>query len=180
MAGTTRPSSTRPPMRVHAMGTIGIILEGMHCPFCHSAETKVIDTRIGEDGYSIRRRRQCLHCQKRFTTMETTTLLVQKRSGDLEPFTRDKVVSGVRKACQGRPVKEEDLKRLGMQVEEDLRSQGLATVPSDVVGRAILKPLRALDKVGYIRFASIYQNYSDLDDFQHAIDELRHDDDLTQ
>ncbi|RSX55689.1 transcriptional regulator NrdR [Bifidobacterium dolichotidis] len=148
----------------------------MHCPFCHSAETKVIDTRISEDGFSIRRRRQCLHCNNRFTTMETTTLLVKKRSGDVEPFNREKIIAGVRNACHGRPVKEEDLKRLGMQVEEDLRAQGLATIPSDVVGKAILKPLRALDVVGYIRFASIYQNYKNLDDFQRAIDDLRAED----
>ena len=80
----------------------------MHCPYCHHSETKVIETRVSEDGYSIRRRRLCLHCNRRFTTLETTTLLVEKRSGSLEPFNRDKVISGVRKACQGRPVQESE------------------------------------------------------------------------
>lgn len=146
---------------------------GMHCPYCQNADTKVIDTRINDDGYSIRRRRQCMACGRRFSTMETTTLLVRKRSGNLEPFNRDKVISGVRKACQGRPIKEEDLKMLGQKVEEDLRSQGLAQVESDEVGKAILKPLRELDEVAYLRFASVYQNFENLEDFQKAIDALR-------
>ncbi len=150
------------------------MVEFMHCPYCHHAETKVVETRVSEDGYSIRRRRMCLYCNKRFTTLETTTLLVEKRSGSLEPFNRDKVISGVRKACQGRPVKENDLKMLGQRVEEDLRSTGQAQVTSDEVGKAILKPLRDLDEVAYLRFASVYQNFENLDDFQSAIDELKH------
>lgn len=121
----------------------------MHCPFCQNPDTKVIDTRISDDGYSIRRRRVCPKCNKRFTTVETSMLLVTKRSGGAEPFSRDKVISGVRKACQGRPVKEEDLKLLGQKVEEDLRSRGLAEVTSGEVGKAILKPLRDLDVVAY-------------------------------
>ena len=91
----------------------------------------------------------------------------------VEPFSRDKVISGVRKACQGRPVREEDLKLLGQKVEEDLRSRGLAEVTSDEVGKAILKPLRDLDVVAYLRFASVYQNFAGLEDFQSAIDGLR-------
>lgn len=100
-------------------------------------------------------------------------LLVAKRSGNVEPFDRNKVIAGVRKACQGRPIKEEDLKMLGQRVEEDLRSRGLAEVKSDEVGRAILKPLRKLDEVAYMRFASVYQNFENLADFQRAIDELQ-------
>ena len=105
--------------------------------------------------------------------METSTLLVVKRSGNVEPFSRDKVISGVRKACQGRPIREEDLKMLGQRVEEDLRSRGLAQIDSDEVGRAILKPLRDLDEVAYLRFASVYRNFSNLADFENAIRELR-------
>lgn len=114
-----------------------------------------------------------MSCGKRFTTMETTLLLVRKRTGDLEPFDRGKVVAGVRKAGQGRPIKEEDLKMLGQRVEEDLRARGLAQIESDDIGRAILKPLRELDEVAYMRFASVYQNFENLDDFQKAIDDLR-------
>lgn len=145
----------------------------MHCPFCQNSDTKVIDTRISEDGHSIRRRRVCPKCNRRFTTVETSMLLVTKRSGGTEPFNRDKVISGVRKACQGRPVKEEDLKLLGKKVEEDLRSRGLAEVTSDEVGKSILEPLKELDVVAYLRFASVYQNFEGLDDFQQAIDQLR-------
>ena len=151
---------------------VHVILGSMHCPFCQNPDTKVIDTRISDDGHSIRRRRVCPKCSKRFTTVETSMLLVTKRSGGVEPFSRDKVISGVRKACQGRPVREEDLKLLGQKVEEDLRSRGLAEVTSDEVGKAILKPLRDLDVVAYLRFASVYQNFAGLEDFQSAIDGL--------
>ena len=144
----------------------------MHCPFCQNPDTKVVDTRISDDGHSIRRRRECTHCGKRFTTVESTMLLVLKNSGNVEPFDRNKVISGVRKACQGRPINEDDLKALGQRVEEDLRSRGLAQVRSEDVGRAILEPLRELDVVAYLRFASVYQNFENLDDFQRAIDEL--------
>ncbi|WEV41574.1 transcriptional regulator NrdR [Bifidobacterium sp. ESL0682] len=147
----------------------------MHCPFCQNNDTKVVDTRISEDGHSIRRRRECPECGRRFTTVETTMLLVTKRSGNLEPFNRQKVIDGVRKACQGRPIDEGALKQLGQQVEEDLRSQGLAQVKSEDIGKAILKPLRELDEVAYLRFASVYQNFSGLADFQNAIDDLKRD-----
>ena len=100
-------------------------------------------------------------------------LLVRKRSGNVEPFDRKKVVSGVRKACQGRPINEDDLRTLGQRVEEDLRARGLAEVDSDDVGKAILAPLRELDEVAYLRFASVYQNFDGLEDFQRAIDDLR-------
>ncbi|MEE0654787.1 transcriptional regulator NrdR [uncultured Bifidobacterium sp.] len=145
----------------------------MYCPFCQNPDTKVIDTRISDDGHSIRRRRECPKCGRRFSTVETATLLVRKRSGNVEQFDRNKVVAGVRKACQGRPINEDDLKLLGQKVEESLRAQGIAEVPSEEVGKAILKPLRDLDEVAYLRFASVYQNFEDLNDFQHAIDDLR-------
>lgn len=154
-------------------GVFHAIVVGMHCPFCQQPDTKVVDTRISEDGYSIRRRRECLKCHKRFTTVETTMLLVTKRSGNSEPFDRNKVISGVRKACQGRPIKEDDLKMLGQRVEEDLRSRGLAEVRFEDVGKAILAPLKELDEVAYLRFASVYQNFNGLVDFQHAIDQLK-------
>lgn len=147
----------------------------MHCPFCQNSDTKVVDTRIGEDGHVIRRRRECPKCGKRFTTIETTMLLVAKRSGGVESFDRDKVISGVRKACQGRPIDENALKQLGQKVEDDLRSQGAAQVKSEDIGKAILKPLKDLDEVAYLRFASVYQNFNGLDDFQRAIDDLKCD-----
>ncbi|MFT8704242.1 transcriptional regulator NrdR [Bifidobacterium aquikefiricola] len=148
----------------------------MHCPFCQNSETKVVDTRISDDGFAIRRRRECPKCGRRFTTVETSSLMVLKRSGNAEAFNRDKVISGVRKACQGRPINEDDLRALGQKVEEDLRSLGAAQVDSDEVGRAILKPLRKLDEVAYLRFASVYQNFNGLTDFEHAIEDLRSED----
>ena len=145
----------------------------MHCPFCQSQETKVIDTRVSEDGYSIRRRRECIVCSKRFTTQESMVLMVVKRGGNAEPFNREKVVSGVRKACKGRPIDEEELKLLGIRVERDLRSRGVSEVKAEEVGLAILEPLRQLDEVAYMRFASVYQHFNSLDDYSQAIESLK-------
>ena len=145
----------------------------MHCPFCRHTDSKVIDSRTTEDGTAIRRRRACPECGRRFTTIETATLLVVKRSGVTEPFSRNKVVSGVRKACQGRPVTEDQLAQLAQRVEEAIRAMGVAELPAHEVGLAILGPLRELDVVAYLRFASVYQAFESLDDFDQAIAELR-------
>lgn len=145
----------------------------MHCPFCRHSDSRVIDSRTSDDGSSIRRRRQCPECQKRFTTVETASLMVTKRSGATEPFSRDKVIAGVRKACQGRPVTDADLALLAQQVEEALRSTGAASIDAQEIGLAILDPLKELDQVAYMRFASVYQAWDSLEDFNRAIDELR-------
>lgn len=147
----------------------------MRCPFCHNPDSRVVDTRIAEDGQSIRRRRECTRCKRRFTTIETSSFSVVKRSGVVEPFSREKVKNGVRKACQGRPVSDRDLALLAQQVEEELRSTGVAKVSSDEVGRAVLPYLRRLDEVAYLRFASVYSSFQSLDDFERAIAELRAD-----
>ena len=145
----------------------------MYCPFCRHPDSRVIDSRTAEDGAAIRRRRSCPECGRRFTTVETAALLVVKRSGVTEPFSRDKVVSGVRKACQGRPVTEDQLAQLAQRVEEAVRASGVAELPTHEVGLAILGPLRELDLVAYLRFASVYQAFESLDDFEKAIAELR-------
>ncbi|WP_418277237.1 transcriptional regulator NrdR [Isoptericola jiangsuensis] len=145
----------------------------MHCPFCRHADSRVVDSRTSDDGSSIRRRRQCPECQRRFTTIETASLSVVKRSGATEPFSRDKVVGGVRKACQGRPVSADDLALLAQKVEETLRSSGSAEIDAYEIGLAILGPLRELDEVAYLRFASVYQAFDSLDDFETAITSLR-------
>lgn len=145
----------------------------MHCPFCRHTDSKVIDSRATEDGTAIRRRRACPECGRRFTTIETATLLVVKRSGVTEPFSRDKVVTGVRKACQGRPVTEDQLAQLAQRVEETIRASGVAELPTHEVGLAILGPLRELDVVAYLRFASVYQAFESLEDFDRAIADLR-------
>ena len=145
----------------------------MHCPFCHHPDTRVVDSRTADDGASIRRRRQCPECGRRFTTSETASLTVVKRNGVVEPFSRAKVISGVRKACQGRPVSEDQLARLAQQVEEAVRSAGRAEVDAHDVGVSVLAPLRALDEVAYLRFASVYQSFDSLEDFETAIERLR-------
>ena len=145
----------------------------MHCPFCHNPDSRVVDTRIADDGASIRRRRECTSCKKRFTTLETSSFQVVKRSGVIEPFSRNKVVAGVRKACQGRPVSDDELALLAQQVEEHLRTSGVSSVASDEVGKAILPFLQDLDEIAYLRFASVYHAFNSLDDFARAIDTLR-------
>ncbi len=145
----------------------------MHCPFCRHADSRVVDSRTSDDGMSIRRRRQCPQCNRRFTTIETASLSVVKRSGATEPFSREKVVNGVRKACQGRPVSEDDLALLAQRVEETLRANGSAELDAYEIGLTILGPLRELDEVAYLRFASVYQGFDSLDDFEAAITVLR-------
>ena len=151
----------------------------MHCPFCRHTDSRVMDSRTTDDGSSIRRRRQCPECGRRFTTIETASLTVTKRSGASEPFSRSKVLVGVRKACQGRPVTEDDLAILAQRVEECIRQQGQAEVEAHEVGLAILGPLRELDEVAYLRFASVYQAFDSLEDFEGAITLLRAERDAT-
>ena len=151
----------------------------MHCPFCRHTDSRVIDSRTTDDGTAIRRRRQCPECNRRFTTIETSSLNVMKRSGASEPFSRAKVLAGVRKACQGRPVTEDDLALLAQRVEECIRQQGQAEVEAHEVGLAILGPLRELDEVAYLRFASVYQAFETLEDFESAITLLRAERDAT-
>ena len=145
----------------------------MHCPFCHYADSRVTDSRTADEGTAIRRRRLCPECNRRFTTVETTSLSVVKRSGVNEPFARSKVLVGVRKACQGRPVTDDDLARLAQQVEDVIRAQGSAEVEAQEVGLAVLGPLRELDEIAYLRFASVYQAFESLEDFESAIALLR-------
>jgi transcriptional repressor NrdR len=133
----------------------------------------VIDSRTAEDGAAIRRRRSCPECGRRFTTQETVILMVGKRSGVTEPFNRDKIVRGVRRACQGRPVSEDQLAILAQRVEDAIRSRGSGEVPSQEVGLAILGPLRELDEVAYLRFASVYRGFESLADFEDEIAALR-------
>jgi transcriptional repressor NrdR len=151
------------------------LLEGksVYCPFCRHPDSRVIDSRVADDGTAIRRRRSCPECGRRFTTQESVILMVAKRSGVTEPFTRDKIIRGVQRACQGRPVDEDQLAMLAQRVEETIRARGLAEVPSHEVGLAILGPLRDLDEVAYLRFASVYRGFESLDDFEKAITELR-------
>ncbi|HEY6423737.1 MAG TPA: transcriptional regulator NrdR [Pseudonocardiaceae bacterium] len=145
----------------------------MRCPFCRHPDSRVVDSREVEDRQAIRRRRSCPECGRRFTTVEEPLLAVAKRSGVTEPFSREKVVRGVRRACQGRPVDEDALQQLAHRVEEVIRASGSAEVPSQEVGLAILGPLRDLDEVAYLRFASVYRSFSSIEDFEKEIRHLR-------
>lgn len=145
----------------------------MRCPSCRHADTRVVDSRETDEGAAIRRRRACASCGRRFTTMEEAQLLVVKRSGVTEPFRRDKVAAGVRKACQGRPVGEDAIAALAQLVEESIRATGCAEVPSGDVGLAVLPPLHDLDAVAYLRYASVYRSFDSVEDFEREIAQLR-------
>lgn len=145
----------------------------MRCPFCRHPDSRVVDSREVDEGQTIRRRRSCSECNRRFTTVEESVLAVVKRSGATEPFSREKVINGVRRACQGRPVDEDALQQLAQLVEESIRATGCAEIPSPEVGLAILGPLRELDEVAYLRFASVYRSFSSAEDFEKEIAELR-------
>src|SRR5947209_20420416 len=148
-------------------------VDEVRCPFCHNPDSRVIDSREADEGATTRRRRACPGGGRRFTTVEEAVLAVVKRSGVSEPFNRAKVVAGVRRACQGRPVDEDQLQLLAQQVEDAIRASGAAEVPSHEVGLAILRPLRELDEVAYLRFASVYRAFTSLADFEKEIAELR-------
>ncbi|MFG2055056.1 transcriptional regulator NrdR [Micromonospora sp. NPDC048930] len=145
----------------------------MRCPYCRHADSRVVDSREADDGQLIRRRRSCPECGKRFTTVEEAVLAVVKRSGVTEPFSRTKIIGGVRKACQGRPVDDDSIALLAQKVEETVRAKGAAEIPSHEVGLAILGPLRDLDEVAYLRFASVYRSFDSLADFEREIETLR-------
>jgi transcriptional repressor NrdR len=145
----------------------------MRCPFCRHSDSRVVDSRPSDEGSAIRRRRECLECGRRFTTLEEASLLVVKRNGTKEPFSRAKVITGVRRACKGRPVDDDQIATLAQQVEEAVRLQGSAEVTSNDVGLAILGPLRELDVVGYMRFASVYRGFSTIEDFEREVAGLK-------
>ena len=141
---------------------------------CPNDDTKVIDSRPADDGAAIRRRRSCPECSYRFTTyerLEGAPLLVAKRSGDRQPFDRAKVIFGVRSACKGRPVEDEQIDALAEMVEDDMRLAAAAgtEITSSTVGHAVLEHLKALDEVAYMRFASVYKNFDDAADFRREL-----------
>ena len=147
----------------------------MKCPYCHSTKTRVLDTREDSAG-NIRRRRKCLACGKRFTTLERpviTTPLVIKRDGRRESFDREKILSGLRIACARRPIAADELERLVDRVEYTIRQRGRTEVKSKVIGDAVLDELRELDEVAYIRYAIVYLGLQDLEAVRREIDRIR-------
>lgn len=143
----------------------------MKCPACARTDDKVVDSRTADEGGAIRRRRECLGCGRRFTTyerIEEAPLVVVKRSGSREPFDRAKVVEGVRAAVKNRPVSDEALEALGVEIEETLRLEG-PELTSEQIGRLVLDRLRDVDEVGYVRFVSVYAGFENLTDFEREI-----------
>lgn len=144
----------------------------MRCGFCGHPESRVIDSRETEDGRAIRRRRECENCHQRYTTFERAEqvpILVEKRSGKREPFDREKLIDGVMKACTGRPVNVEELEKLAGDVVESLLLSGGNVVKSADLGKEVLERLRSLDEVAYLRFASVYKDFQELNDFEREL-----------
>ncbi len=144
----------------------------MRCPYCGNEEDKVVDSRTSEEGRAIRRRRECLNCGRRYTTFERaeeTPLIVAKRNGIEEPFEIDKVVAGIRMAVKNRPVTEAEVTALAEDVEEAMRADSRRPIPTSEIGREVLERLRTLDDVAYLRFASVYKDFQELDDFEREM-----------
>ncbi|AJD91727.1 transcriptional regulator NrdR [Jeotgalibacillus haloalkalitolerans] len=147
----------------------------MKCPSCHENATRVIDSRQVDDGKSIRRRRECEDCQYRFTTFEKVEeipLIVVKRDGIREQFSRDKILRGLIKACEKRPVPFEKLEQIASDIERELRSQGISEIPSVDIGEMVMDRLSSVDEVAYVRFASVYREFKDLNVFIEEMKEL--------
>lgn len=147
-------------------------MSGVQCPSCHFDDTKVVDSRLAEEGAAIRRRRKCAACDDRFTTFERVDhvpLRVLKSTGETQPFDRSKVVSGLAAATKGRGVEDHDLDRMATRVEDALRLKG-SEVTSQVIGLAVLEELRVVDDVSYLRFASVYKHFDAATDFHRELE----------
>lgn len=147
----------------------------MRCPFCRIDNDRVIDSRASDDGASIRRRRECLSCKKRFTTyerFERQFLAVVKKDGEKEPFDRDKIKRGLAKACWKRPVTEEDIESVLTTLETELYGAYESEVPSGILGARLMELLRHLDQVAYVRFASVYREFKDVRDFVEELEPI--------
>jgi transcriptional repressor NrdR len=147
----------------------------MRCPFCRVDNDRVIDSRAGDDGASIRRRRECLGCRRRFTTyerVERQLLAVVKKGGDREPFDRDKIKRGLAKACWKRPVTEEQIETAVSMLEGELYGVYETDVPSRIIGERLMELLRGLDQVAFVRFASVYREFKDVRDFVEELEPI--------
>lgn len=147
----------------------------MKCPFCGSQKNRVMDKRATPDGKATRRRRECLSCRKRFTTYERAEemdLVVIKKDGKREMFDRNKVMAGILKACEKRPVSHEQIQQMVDRIETDLRRKQSAEVRSSVIGNLVMRELKRVDKVAYIRFSSVYREFADLETFQRELRKL--------
>jgi transcriptional repressor NrdR len=148
----------------------------MHCPFCSETDTKVIDSRLVADGHQVRRRRECVACHERFTTFETAELVMPriiKSNGNREPFNEEKMMGGILRALEKRPVSADAIDVSISLIKSQLRATGEREVPSDLVGNLVMEQLKELDKVAYIRFASVYRSFEDVREFGEEIAKLQ-------
>jgi len=147
----------------------------MRCPYCSSIDNKVVDSRMGKEADSIRRRRECLKCEGRFTTYERVEEIlpsVIKKDGRREPFDRLKILSGLKKACEKRPVSVDVLERTVEEIEKSLQEKGLKEIPSSVIGEELMDRLHLLDEVAYVRFASVYRSFKDINEFMTELKDI--------
>lgn len=147
----------------------------MHCPFCQAADTKVVDSRLVADGGQVRRRRECQNCKERFTTFEMAELLLPriiKQDGSREPFNEEKLRAGLQRALEKRPVSIEDIEAAINQIKYSLQAMGEREVDSRTVGEKVMAALRTLDGVAYVRFASVYRSFKDIEEFRAELDRL--------
>ncbi|WP_417583056.1 transcriptional regulator NrdR [Nitrincola sp.] len=147
----------------------------MHCPFCGEHETKVVDSRLVAEGQQIRRRRECISCHERFSTFEVAELLmpkVVKNDGTRQPFDEDKLRAGIQRALEKRPVSVEEFEACLTRIKHRLRATGERELPSREVGEAVMEALHQLDQVAYVRFASVYRSFQDINEFRQEIDRL--------
>ena len=147
----------------------------MRCPYCSSIDNKVVDSRMGKEGDSIRRRRECLHCEGRFTTYERVEEVlpsVIKKDGRREPYDRVKILNGLKKACEKRPISMDILEKAVDEIEKSLQEKGLKEIPSTVIGEEVMERLHELDEVAYVRFASVYRSFKDINEFMHELKDI--------
>lgn len=147
----------------------------MKCPFCGSTKDRVIDSRTSKDGGSIRRRRECLACRKRFTSYETVEEMIPmivKKDGRRESFDRAKILGGLKKACEKRPISINDLEGIVDTIEKKLAGMGIKEIPSSWIGEEVMSSLREMDKVAYVRFASVYRQFKDINEFLQEVRSL--------
>ena len=153
----------------------------MKCPFCGAADTKVIDSRLAAEGEQVRRRRECVECAERFTTFEGAELVMPslvKSDGVREPFNEEKLRAGVRRALEKRPVSVEDVETLIAKIKQAIRATGEREIPSRLVGETVMEELRGVDQVAFVRFASVYRSFQDIEEFRAEIDKLSDGGDL--
>ena len=147
----------------------------MRCPYCSSIDNKVVDSRMGKEGDAIRRRRECLKCEGRFTTYERVEEIlpsVIKKDGRREPYDRVKILNGLKKACEKRPISMDILEKAVDEIEKSLQEKGLKEIPSTVIGEEVMERLHELDEVAYVRFASVYRSFKDINEFMHELKDI--------